>query len=773
VADDPVPDATPELHGLMSDSDKKKLDVLTQTRLGVLGFLGSGFPDDQGWLQGDIILAAGTEFIQLERVGNVVRFVVDSSIPLCSCEECATLYWVQDESAVSSIRPPSCGGKLPGVNVYGEFSAFLFPETTIFDPANPLATLNKKKNYPTIVFKRSTDQLRPGDAEFEAVLRRRTNGTTSVGWAMTPTSGKARAVWFMGEDSAGNEIRFEFDSRTEPGILGALLYKGHTLTRRMAVITNYTPTVVSTNQYVIKYWDVMKAEPVGNGFVATNIWRYQNPENSPNALVNPRQLVLDGTQELLPIGTLVQTWEFKVGEVNGKPLYKGFFNLEPKLNANTIWSLTGAIRFGDLLTAHEEAENGSGQEMTTTTTDSRLFERSMWGITGFEDPLMLSDDLDTSSGATDDPSGTILNNQFVANDDPTLPGLRILEPQPSEQVRGRPIFIWHRQGYKNFMMRALVGQPEASKYPPIDILLRGPIDSFDDTYMKVIKRGIISHGPYAGLYYIITNGTLWKNLPTKGAVRILTGNYRNRAWNYIAKTTFGKVTDDAVILIGGTLFPFSEDGGSGGSGSEVPLPDVPATTTVIELLHTDFNSPAVRLEFSINQTSGDEHVQLQFKAGTLDMSVPYELDSSGVSDDVVHGFAPGYMVSRIYTQSGFITSTEAPASTPEGFKVYTGGFLPFEIGGQIERWNTLEVMYRDSQLWIWWNNLLIPPSTVDSAMLPMPVVVNTPYFPIQSPMDIGKLGLRLWPGTKLRSMEVRSQSMGWSEFAHGQLELTS
>ena len=60
VAEDPIPVATCDTPGLMAADDKCKLDALLQTRLGVLGFQGAGFPDDGGWMQGDVILAAGT-----------------------------------------------------------------------------------------------------------------------------------------------------------------------------------------------------------------------------------------------------------------------------------------------------------------------------------------------------------------------------------------------------------------------------------------------------------------------------------------------------------------------------------------------------------------------------------------------------------------------------------------------------------------------------------------------------------------------------------------
>ncbi|MDP1711125.1 MAG: hypothetical protein Q8K86_01535, partial [Candidatus Nanopelagicaceae bacterium] len=75
VTSDLVPTATCDRQGHMSADDKCKLDSMAQTRIGVLGFSGAGFSDDGGFLTGDIILAAGTEFISLERIGNVIRFV--------------------------------------------------------------------------------------------------------------------------------------------------------------------------------------------------------------------------------------------------------------------------------------------------------------------------------------------------------------------------------------------------------------------------------------------------------------------------------------------------------------------------------------------------------------------------------------------------------------------------------------------------------------------------------------------------------------------------
>ncbi|MFA5767329.1 MAG: hypothetical protein WC919_05380, partial [Candidatus Paceibacterota bacterium] len=181
ISSDPIPTATCDTMGLMAADDKCKLDALTQMRLGIVGFQGGGFPDDGGWLQGDVILAAGSEFVSIERFGNVIRWTVDSPIPLsCNVETCASIFWVQDETEVASIRPPSCAGKLPGTSSYGEMKVYLLPESMIIDPADPATSLNKKTNYPSLIFKRYDDSVAPGVAEFEMVLKRTASNNTQT-----------------------------------------------------------------------------------------------------------------------------------------------------------------------------------------------------------------------------------------------------------------------------------------------------------------------------------------------------------------------------------------------------------------------------------------------------------------------------------------------------------------------------------------------------------------------------------------------------------------
>lgn len=876
IAEDPVPNATTDSPGLMSEDDKAKLDALLQTRIGVLGFQGAGFPDDGGWLQGDIIFAAGTEFISLERIGNVVRFTVDSPVPLsCNIEECAQIFWIQDETDTSSIRPPICAGKLPGANVYGEMKIYLMPESLVVDPSSSKQSLATKGNYPSLIFKRYDDSITPGLAEFDMVLERNSDLTTKVGWAMTPGATQVpECVWFMGADDDGEQIRFELAGNSEPGLLGALRYNGHTLTRQAAVITGYTANALSTNQYNCRFWNLNGAEPLGDSFVATNLWRYDNPENETTDLLSPRVLVKDAVTGLLDIGTLVQVWEFELGEVSGERIVRRFFIKEPSLNPATLWSTSGVIRFGHKLTARQELSSPGGlTELTASETeveDIRLFENHIWGLTNFEEPILLADDLEatntvsyngnyTAIGEQDEtlprpnveltlsssfstnvlvnetaefigvagligrqfpvventgntvkitgigpleletltteagdlpqqvmiysesssgsPSGNPINDKFIATIDYDRSALVVQQLDPDEDVEP-PIFLWHRTNHKNVVVTALVGMPTESKFPPIDVILRAPIDSYDNVYMEVVSRGTVAAGPFAGMPYIKVSGVNPKDLPKSGWLRTMTGLYRDFKWYYNYKVSFGG--NQQIMLIGttGEDFKYDEDfipGDSTADPSSIPVNTVPDNTTVVQLVHQDYSSPCLRIEFSVNTTTDAEAVQMQFKGGILDMSEPYELDSALLPEDnLVRGMRPGeYAISGTFTQDGFIsTGVETPESDPSDFYVYEGGPLPAEIDGQTELWNRLRVMYRDNEMWVWWNGMLVTPNTAASAALPTPVGVNTPYFPVTSDLTVGKVGLRLWPGAVVREFEVRDQLEQFNEFKYGQLELS-
>lgn len=776
IAEDPVPDATCDTPGLMSADDKCKLDALLQTRVGVLGFQGAGFPDDGGWLQGDIILAAGTEFISLERIGNVVRFTVDSPVPLnCACEECQQIFWVQDETDVSAIRPPTCGGKMPGVNSYGEIKVYLFPESTLVDPNNPSTTLNRKDLYPSFVFKRYDDSITPNMGELDIVLKRNANNgrQTEVGWAFTPgAAGVAQCVWFMGRDNDGQQIRFDLDPEADPGLMGALLYNGHLLTKKMAVIVDYTSTILSTNQYTVREWDVDAQRPVGDPFTARNVWQYANPENSPSGQ-NPKTLLLDSTIDLLPIGTLVELWFFKVGEVAGEPIRRHYFSKKPTLNPNHIWTWVGQVQFGDVVVAREEVLASEGSEDKAAAVQVaalRDFERNLWGLTGEDDPLV---SFDVASTAGTD--GADINIQNRAVIDTTLPGLKVI-PATSTPTNfsERPVTLWHRQSLCNALIRADIGRPTSSLFTPYEILLRAPIDQYTSKYMRVVGKGTVN-----GLHYIRVTGVHFHDLPQFGTIRTLSPSDRvNLVYSYNSKFVFPSIDDIAVSgtePTGGYVGNIADNAVdslvlAGGNENNIPYPG--EIGDVVELLHQEYSSTVVRVEFSYNPSTG--LIETQFKVGTLDMSLAYEEDVlADDSDDYVRGLAPGYAVSAVYSQSTpFSGIGSQPDASPEGFVVYDGGA---QIGGTLsEYWNTLEVMLRDNQVWIWWNRLLIPPSTTLSAGLPTPVAVDTPYFPIEqdATRQFGKAGMRLWPGATVRRFDVRTQITLFNEFAYGQLEVS-
>ena len=773
IAEDPIPYATCDSPGLMNSDDKCKLDAILQTRVGVLGFQGAGFPDDGGWMQGDIILAAGTEFISIERIGNVVRFTVDSPIPLnCACEECSQIYWVQDETDVLAVRPPVCGGRLPGANVYGEMKVYLFPESIIVDPNDPSLSLNNKDQYPTFIFKRYDDTIIPGAAETEMILKRDSTNSavTEIGWAMTPGAmGVPEMVWFMGKDNDGGQIRFDLNSESNPGLLGSILYKGHLITKKMGVITDYAATILSTNQYVVREWNTDTKKAIGNSFNATNVWRYSNPEN-PSSGTNAQKLILDSTIDLLPIGTLVDLWQFKVGEVSGESIYRRYFSLKPALNPNNMWIWAGNTQFGDTLTAREELPPSDGSEdkvSSMPTSSLRDFERNVWGLTGYDDPLFWYDVVEEEGT-----EAAVLNTQHRARIDTELPGL-VVEASPNalDNYSERPVWLWNRRNFGNSITRIDLGRPDGNEFIPLDIVLRAKIDEHSEKYMRVLGSGTVN-----GINYVRVCGVHFQDLPPSGTIRVISqGNTNtdgisdNMIFNYSKKLMFPSTIDsqsetnqpidncDSIVLAG-----------DANNNQEYPG----AAGDIVELLHQEYNSPVIRLEFSFN--SNTNLVELQVKVGQLDMGLPYEEDvNEDDIDDYVRGLEPGYAVSAIYSQAGTYNGIgTSPAASPTGFVVYDGGAV---VGGkQSEYWNRIEIMVRDDQVWIWWNQLLIPPSSTLSSNLPTPVSINTPYFPIKvDPQDqYGKVGLRMWPGSKIRRLDIRSQLTLFSEFTYGQLEIT-
>ncbi len=366
-----------------------------------------------------------------------------------------------------------------------------------------------------------------------------------------------------------------------------------------------------------------------------------------------------------------------------------------------------------------------------------------------------------------DPSAIALNDQFVANIDSTIPGLQVLESNPTDDTE-RPVFVWHRSNHRNTYSKFLIGQPSDNKYPPYDILLRAPIDHLDDQYVRVLRKGTFTTGPHDGSNFVIVKGAHFRDLPQSGHLRVLNGSESGQNWKYFNKAPFWGPDADAIILIGDsvTSFPISDP------STTLTNDDQPGITQICQVLHQEYSAPCVRLEFSVNETVGSESVQVQFKVGTLDMAAAYELNDSEADDNLVRGLAAGYAVSDIHTQNGFITDSESPTASPEGFICYKGGFKT-GAGSTDQLWNVLEIMHRDDQVWIWWNGLLVPPDTAASAALADPVAISTPYFTVEDASEMGKVGMRLWPGTKVRSVDVHNQIIPFSEFTYGQVEIST
>lgn len=753
IAEDPIPEATCDSRGLMSSNDKCKLDTLTQTRLGVAGFMGAGFPDDGGWQQGDIVLAAGTEFISIERFGNVIRFTVDSPVPLnCACESCNQIFWVQDETEVSAVRPPVCNGKMPGVNAYGELKLYLLPQSTQVG-TNPATALASKGDYPTLIFKRYTSGLTSAEAQFDMVLKRNATNktTTEVGWSFTPGPlGVAQCVWYLGRDSGSNLIRFDLSPNSEPGLLGAVLYRGHKITKQMGVVTGYASHVVSTNQYLCRYWNVADGSAVGSTFTATNNWQFNNPER-PKSGPNPQALVTDGRYGLLPVGTLVDLWEFEVGQVNGVSTYRRYFSRQPQLETRNIWAPLGTIEFGNTLVARDEMDPGTSvdnSDQGVEVDDSRILGDDVWGISGSVAPLIESETI-----LTDGTEEAEIKSPDVAIVDQSIPGLRVVaDEDATDYYSTRPVCIWNKIAHRNSLVRLELGKPALDVYPPYDILLHAPIDSAKQVFAEVVEKSTVGN-----LHMIRIKGVHYHDVPKRGTFRIISGTgYSNYTFTYENKYLYPASGLDSLVLVRGPENNFEYIGAVG---------------DVLELVRDDYTAPCVRLEFNIDNDSGI--MSVQFLVGTLDMNARYQSNyagegGSGQFDNQVRGLSAGYTVSQIYVQDGpFDGSGDRPTSTPSDFVCYDGG----EYAAGQEAWNVLEIMQEEDAVWLWWNGLLVSPSTVLSAQLIAPVDVATPYFPISIPtgQKVGRVGMRLWPGALVRRFEVKAQATRFSEYQYGQI----
>lgn len=742
IGSDPIPDATIASDGLMSKDDKAKLDSIVGTRIGVLGFQGAGFPDDGGWLQGDIILATGSEAISIERVGNIVRFVVDIPTPLsCPCESCAEIYWVRDfaDSGQNgyAIRGPQCGSLLPDVHTYGEFKVYLTPSNTIF--SNPDSELKPMLNTtPTFIFKRYDDGIAGGSgseqAELEMVLERISGSyVTKVGWSMTPgASGVAECVWHMGQDDGANKIEFKLMPEAEPGLLGALLYRGHTLTRRPARITALDATNSSTNMYTAQWWDIDNAisPNPSDTFTVINAVNYDS-----DGIIVPD--VVSGST--LEIGRIISVYSFLT--VAGT--YRHYCHEIAALNPSTLWVTTGVAEFGNVFEYRAEDGSNSGCDNTD---DFRNIERSQWGLAGVYDSVVVD--------------GKIMQHQTNVTIDTSLPGLVVSDSGGTFSTPMRPVTIWNRTTSRDNYMELYLARPDQGSstllYPPIDILLRAPIDSYEDIYAEIREIQYADGEPDR----IIIGGVPFKDIPPTGYIRVISDDNNNfdTIIRYQSKEAFAtasiatpNVWDVALLVEVGT-------------GVGIDPGDV------IEILHEDYTSPAVRLLFGhadgTDATSSDNLITMQAQVGTLGMCVGYELDVTGgtyTTDNFIRGFKPGYAVSSAYAQTGTAaTDAETVISVPTGFRVYDGSVV-----SNVEWFNVVKVLVVDSQVYIWWNDLPITPSATLSATLPTPVSINSSFFPIEDEITYGKFGVKLWPGAKVRRIVTRMNLEKFTPFSLG------
>lgn len=750
IGDDRIPDATCDSPGLMSPDDKCRLDAFTGTRIGVLGFMGAGMPDDGGFLEGDIILAAGSDFITLERVGNIIRWNVEMPIPLrCACDECSELFLVQDATDIDKVRPSNCAGRIPGMNLYNEFATYLVPKSAAINSTDLDVVLGKKDQYPSLVFKRYNDQ--PGLAEFQLILKRTSSAdpTTEIGWTFTPgTSGVVTNVFMMGRDNAGNIMKFQFLPEKEPGLLGGLYYKGHLITKKMAVIVGYTGTVVEDNRYTLKEWDVVNSTALKASFTAKNVWEYQNPENALSG-TNPKKLVLDSVQQLLPIGTLVELWAFQVGTSTSGPTYRYFFSQKPSIDPAALWVNLDCVKFGGELISRDESIGGTdGVKPSILVSDIRNFEKSTWGLTGYDDPLIYNtiDSTNITAGGFD------VNPDSRAKIDISLPGLVIDGPGDTSNTPVRPLYLWYRANQYNTYSKIFIGRPDNSDYTPIDILFRAPVDSWDTRFLFTTDVDVISN---TGLVSVC--GLNFTDIPPSGTIRNLTpGPRRESVFNYSRKIVSMQGSSTSGYGCNNiTLIGYENE----------PEPNI-QPGDVLEIVHQDYNSPVIRIDWEVEPLSNIQRIQ--FKIGYLNTGLLYEKDGLSPKDDFVRDLEPGFIVSSIYSQAGVWSGVGSkPLTSLAEFGIYDGGSA---IGGaQDEYWNKIELMIRDNQLWLWWNGLLIPPDPDSNAALSTPVTISTPYYPIS--IGKGKTALRMFPGTRVREMQIMSQTILFNEFTNGNLKI--
>jgi hypothetical protein len=242
----------------------------------------------------------------------------------------------------------------------------------------------------------------------------------------------------MGSDDNGDRVRFEFNKEMTPGILGSVLYNGNLLTKRSGVVVDYTTQILSTNQYVCKWWDIHGAAVANEEtFIATNVWQYDSPEGGTNS----KKLVLDRTIGILPVGTIVDVWFFQIGEVNNVPIRQYVFNCRPKIDATDMWSEAGDIEFGTQLTARTEPTLPTSTFSSELVSDLRNFEHKLWGLTGIDPPYLIMQYSGTASGGTVGTDMVVvdISDQYLARIDTSIPALVVDGQGLTDNYRQRPV----------------------------------------------------------------------------------------------------------------------------------------------------------------------------------------------------------------------------------------------------------------------------------------------------------------------------------------------
>lgn len=685
---DPIPLATCLSNGLMSADDKCMLESKIGTRIAVMGYSGSGIPDDGGFLGGDILFASKSSFIRIERFGNVITFNVDIPIPLScgTCDECSELYLVQDETDVNAVRPPTCAGKLPGLNIYNDFTVNLIGNTNSTNSGNVSDILNRKSISPTFIFKRTSS----GDAFIELVLKRNSaNSQASVGWKFTPntTTGTADCTYHMGLDQSGNQIRLNITPSNIPKALGLLEFNGVSITKQPAVVVDYTTNVLNDNKYQVRLLDIQTTTAIGDNITAQNMWKIENPLNSTTGQ-NPRKLALDYTYSLLDIGTVVDLVVINVGA--GVKQY--YFSSKPEFDTAALWSKSSEASFGPFLGAKNALDGSGGSRSKLITSVQKNIEKSLWGITGILPYRILTNN--TGTGGEE-----LISDLFY---DTELPGLSY-DPNGS----GTTHFVWSRQNLDNAILKLQVGKPTStSGITNIDIPLRSAFDSYEQFIGQVTA------------------------IQSDGSVAV--------------SRIHGEPSPHGVMMsTNGGQFAYQD--------SYVDINDV--DTFVLVGINDDMQLEIGDTVISIPDHYDQTMLRFEFKAlgGAIELKVMF-----GEFDSTLDSFTGTTQGSGTYTQNASFTGVGTrPSVNVPGFIVYDGGS---QIGGILpEYWNDIEIMVREEQLWIWWNKLLIVPST------------GRPYFNI--PLGAGKAGIKMVNNVNLRKIEIYSQVGVFSEFQYGNLQI--